>query len=102
MKKITLSVFLLFFFPLFLLAHDHNGSGFGAGFTHPVLGLDHLLAMLSVGILSAQIGGKAIWTVPAIFVTLMWIGGNWGRRSLFCRNSNCTFCNHSRWSNFSK
>jgi urease accessory protein len=46
-----------------------------AGLTHPVLGPDHLLAMLSVGILSAQIGGRAIWTVPATFVAVMGFGG---------------------------
>lgn len=49
-----------------------NGN---AALTHPVLGLDHLLAMISVGILSAQIGGRAIWAVPATFVGIMLIGG---------------------------
>jgi urease accessory protein len=41
------------------------------GFLHPLLGFDHLLAMVTVGLLSAQIGGRAIWTVPATFVTVM-------------------------------
>jgi urease accessory protein len=50
-------------------------GGFTAGLSHPVLGLDHLLAMLSVGMLSAQIGGRAIWTLPATFVVVMLIGG---------------------------
>ena len=45
------------------------------GFLHPLLGLDHLLAMLTVGLLSAQLGGRAIWTVPAAFVTVMALGG---------------------------
>ena len=49
--------------------------GFYDGLSHPVLGLDHFLAMVSVGIISAKIGGRAIWTVPAIFVCLMIIGG---------------------------
>jgi len=62
------------------LAYAHDGSqvpfgGFLAGLVHPVLGYDHLLAMLSVGIISAQIGGGAIWTVPATFVGVMAIGG---------------------------
>ena len=52
--------------------------GFYDGLSHPVLGLDHLLAMISVGIISAQIGGRAIWTVPSIFVILMTIGGLFG------------------------
>jgi len=59
-------------------SHAHSiqsGSGFTSGLTHPVFGFDHLLAMLSVGILSAQIGGRAIWTVPATFVLFVLIGG---------------------------
>ena len=49
--------------------------GFSNGLTHPVFGPDHLLAMLSVGILSAQMGGRAIWTVPLAFVSFMLVGG---------------------------
>ncbi len=45
------------------------------GFLHPLLGLDHLLAMLTVGLLSAQLGGRAIWTVPTAFVSVMAVGG---------------------------
>jgi len=57
-------------------AHSGAGSnGFSAGFYHPVLGYDHLLAMVSVGVLSAQMGGRAVWTVPATFVTVMAAGG---------------------------
>ena len=52
--------------------------GFYDGISHPVLGLDHFLAMISVGIVSAQIGGKAIWTVPTTFVLIMTIGGLFG------------------------
>ncbi len=63
------------------MAQAHEAShagGFMAGITHPVLGLDHLLAMLSVGILSAQMGGRAIWSVPFAFVGVMLIGGLMG------------------------
>ena len=62
------------------LAHDElkEGAGFVIGLLHPVLGFDHLLAMLSVGILSAQIGGRAIWYVPATFVASMILGGYLG------------------------
>ncbi|MGQ0600776.1 MAG: HupE/UreJ family protein [Anaerolineales bacterium] len=45
------------------------------GFLHPLLGFDHLLAMITVGLLSAQIGGRAIWSVPATFVTVMAVSG---------------------------
>jgi urease accessory protein len=62
-------------------AHTNEVIRFGSflgGLTHPVLGPDHLLAMLSVGIISVQIGGWAILTVPATFVTFMAIGGAFG------------------------
>jgi urease accessory protein len=62
-------------------AHENEVIRFGSflgGVTHPVLGPDHLLAMLSVGILSTQIGGRAILTVPATFVTFMAVGGAFG------------------------
>lgn len=76
-KQLTL-FFILLLCPVVAFAHEEGGSGFMAGLTHPVLGLDHLLAMLSVGILSAQMGGKAIWTVPLTFVGVMWLGGMMG------------------------
>ena len=64
--------------PSTVYAHEGGNmplGGFLSGLVHPVLGYDHLLAMLSVGILSAQIGGRAIWTVPATFVGVMALGG---------------------------
>lgn len=64
--------------PLSATAHEGSSLPYGsfiAGLAHPVLGVDHFLAMVSVGILSAQIGGRAIWTVPGTFVTVMALGG---------------------------
>ncbi len=59
-----------------VVAHTFTGMiGFYDGISHPVLGIDHFLAMVSVGIVSAQIGGRAIWTVPATFVCIMIFGG---------------------------
>lgn len=58
-------------------AHENEVILYGpflGGFTHPVLGLDHFLAMVSVGIVSAIIGGRAIWTVPGTFVVFMTFG----------------------------
>jgi len=72
---------LLSLIPSTVYAHDGSNLPFGgflSGLIHPVLGYDHFLAMLSVGILSAQIGGKAIWTVPATFVGVMAVGGALG------------------------
>ena len=70
-------LFLLFvFITQPLQAHTFTGmNGFYDGLSHPVLGIDHFLAMVSVGIVSAQIGGRAIWTIPATFVLMMIIGG---------------------------
>jgi len=71
---ILLTCLLVYPFPSF--AHNYTDMvGFYDGISHPVLGLDHFLAMISVGILSAQIGGRAIWTVPSTFVCIMTIGG---------------------------
>jgi urease accessory protein len=55
---------------------------FLAGFAHPLFGLDHLLAMVAVGLLSVQIGGRAIWYVPASFVVVIGIGGAIGMAGL--------------------
>lgn len=70
-------VFLvLLCFPSIASAHDdaQAGKGFVSGFLHPILGLDHFLAMLSVGIVSAQLGGRKIFTIPAMFVAAMVLG----------------------------
>ncbi|MDQ1236462.1 urease accessory protein [Paenibacillus sp. SORGH_AS306] len=53
---------------------DAHGFG-GSGFLHPLTGVDHLVAMLAVGVWSAQIGGKAIYIVPSCFVLMMLLGG---------------------------
>ncbi|ACR70630.1 hydrogenase [Edwardsiella ictaluri] len=59
------------------LAHTGVGAthGFWAGAYHPLSGLDHLLAMLTVGLWAAQRGGKALWGIPAAFVLTMIVGG---------------------------
>jgi urease accessory protein len=60
-------------------AYAHTGAGdtnsFVHGFTHPVGGLDHVLAMVAVGLLAARLGGKTLWLVPLSFVTMMILGG---------------------------
>lgn len=50
----------------------------GAGWIHPLTGTDHMLAMVAVGLWSAQLGGRAIWSVPAAFVVAMAIGSTFG------------------------
>ena len=57
-------------------AHPGHGGGvgFAAGFAHPFSGVDHILAMLAVGICAAQLGGRALWMLPLGFLSAM-IGG---------------------------
>jgi urease accessory protein len=50
-----------------------------AGLSHPVMGPDHFLAMVSVGIVSAVLGGRHFWLVPLAFVCSMPIGWQLGR-----------------------
>lgn len=65
--------------PSFAHAVEVEGdTGFLSGFLHPLLGFDHLLAMVAVGLLSVQIGGRAVWTVPLAFLVFLAIGGGLG------------------------
>jgi urease accessory protein len=87
MKRYSQSVLICAFAVLWCAiasAHPNHGghdgdlmhpSGFAAGLLHPILGIDHLLAMLAVGLLSAQLGGRALWAVPGCFVGAMLFGG---------------------------
>lgn len=52
-----------------------DASGFAHGFMHPIGGIDHILAMVMVGLFAAQLGGRAMWLVPAAFVGVMAVGG---------------------------
>lgn len=83
---IRLAIVLPLVVPFFdtVRAHDEaeGGAGFVTGLFHPVLGFDHFLAMLSVGVISAQIGGRAIWYIPATFVVTMIVGGVLGMHSI--------------------
>jgi urease accessory protein len=74
---------LLVLIPTSALAHPGHsgliaGSGLLTGFLHPFTGIDHLLAMLAVGIWAAQLGGRARWSVPLAFLSLMLLGGALG------------------------
>lgn len=63
-------------------AEAHTGVGSTMGFTHglghPFSGLDHILAMVAVGLLAANLGGRALWLVPLSFVAMMAVGGALG------------------------
>jgi urease accessory protein len=61
-------------------AHTRNGeaSGFLSGLLHPISGLDHVLAMIAVGLWGAQLGSPAIWLLPVAFPMVMAFGGTMG------------------------
>jgi urease accessory protein len=58
-------------------AHEQSGqaAGFLTGLKHPVSGLDHVLAMISVGLWGAQLGSPAVWLLPVVFPMVMAFGG---------------------------
>jgi urease accessory protein len=66
--------------PTAAMAHTGVGDvgGFAHGFWHPITGLDHVLAMVLVGMLAWQLGNRALWLVPATFVLVMAVGGALG------------------------
>ena len=73
------SFILFIFYSTALNAHDFTGMiGFYDGLSHPVLGMDHFIAMVSVGVISVQIGGRAIFLIPFTFVIMMIFGGIFG------------------------
>ncbi|MBL8630053.1 MAG: HupE/UreJ family protein [Rhodospirillaceae bacterium] len=65
-------------------AHTGAGStaGFMAGLSHPLLGADHFLAMLAVGLWAGAIGGRATWLVPGSFIVAMILGGVLGAQGM--------------------
>jgi urease accessory protein len=58
-------------------AHEQTGvpGGLASGFLHPLTGVDHLIAMVAVGIWGAQLGAPAIWVLPITFPLVMAMGG---------------------------
>jgi len=62
------------------LAHTGEGinSGFASGFWHPILGWDHVVAMVAVGLWGAFLGVPALWILPVVFPLVMAFGGALG------------------------
>jgi len=63
--------------PTLALAHPGHGggSGLGEGLLHPLSGLDHVLVIAAVGLLSVRMGGRAMWAIPAAFIACCVAGG---------------------------
>jgi urease accessory protein len=66
--------------PVVASAHVQSGEagGFLTGLSHPVSGLDHVLAMIAVGLWGAQLGSPALWLLPVAFPMMMAVGGMMG------------------------
>ena len=60
--------------PAFAHLRGSELGGFQSGFTHPIVGIDHLQAMPAVGIWGAQTGGRNVWTLPITFPFIMAAG----------------------------
>ena len=79
MKRAAVTAFVVFFViaPAAALAHSgHDGAGgLVHGFVHPVTGIDHVLAMIAVGVLAAQYGDRALWLVPMSLLFAMTAAG---------------------------
>jgi urease accessory protein len=71
---------LLATWPLVASAHVQSGEtgGFLTGLSHPISGLDHVLAMIAVGLWGAQLGSPALWMLPVAFPMMMACGGMMG------------------------
>jgi urease accessory protein len=76
-KAAPLLLLLLAMMPSEALAHIVKGEaiGFVSGFEHPISGLDHIIAMVAVGLWGAQLGAPAIWLLPVTFPMVMAFGG---------------------------
>jgi len=66
--------------PAAALAHPGFAphSGLESGFLHPLTGVDHLLAVITVGIFAARVGRRGLWSLPVAFLMLMAVGGALG------------------------
>jgi len=77
----------LLLLPLLAAAHVEGGAaagngGFLTGLMHPVSGLDHVAAMVAVGLWGAQLGAPALWALPVAFPLIMALGGAAGAAGL--------------------
>ncbi len=74
----------LFAFPASAWAHEGSGQAAGllSGLYHPISGIDHVLAMVAVGLWGAQLGPPAVWVLPVTFPMVMAFGGMLGLMGL--------------------
>lgn len=75
LQKNTLLILLLLLSNTALAHQGGVAGGFYSGFVHPVLGWDHVVAMVAVGLWGAFLGQPAIWVLPVVFPMVMAFGG---------------------------
>jgi urease accessory protein len=82
--RLLLALLVILGWPSIAMAHVGVGgtSGLLSGLAHPISGVDHLCAMMGVGVWAAQRGGKAIWLVPLAFAVVMAVGGVLGAAAI--------------------
>jgi urease accessory protein len=80
----SMILFLIAFWPVSAFAHTQKGeaAGFLTGFRHPISGMDHVIAMVAVGLWGAQLGAPAVWLLPVAFPLVMAMGGMLGLMGL--------------------
>lgn len=72
---VGLLVMLLWASPVFAHVEAGQAAGILTGLSHPWSGLDHVLAMIAVGLWGAQLGNPALWLLPVTFPMVMAMGG---------------------------
>lgn len=79
-QVLSATLVLMLVWPLVGWAHVESGQagGFLSGLSHPVSGLDHVIAMVAVGLWGAQLGMPALWVLPVAFPMMMAFGGMLG------------------------
>jgi len=74
-RSVLATLFIAAAMPALAHTGHASASGFLSGFSHPLGGIDHVLAMVSVGLFAALLGGQAVWALPTSFVAMMLAGG---------------------------
>jgi len=79
-RRLIFATLVLLLLPATVQAHSETGTvgGFVSGFLHPLTGLDHLAAMVAVGLWGAYLGAPAMWLLPVVFPVVMAFGGALG------------------------
>jgi urease accessory protein len=75
MVAATFALWCLTAAPSFAHVGQGHVAGFAHGFMHPLSGLDHIIAMVAVGLYASHLGGRNLWLVPLAFVGTMIFGG---------------------------